>query len=193
MKGLTADGLFSGKVDFRSELKGLLKAIAAQVHLKSEDLSIVRIGNFFWLLFVWLIYATGKSLIDDLIRIKKQEIHNLRELWMPSVFLFGMFVISISFYAQKVYPKIHASFGGGKPAYADILISPEGIPVVNLLGMIPDVDRYLRNISIIYENSSFVYVIPTKNGNDKNVTSISLPKKIIEGMRFLSARREKTP
>jgi outer membrane protein assembly complex protein YaeT len=37
---LNTDGLFLGKVDFRSELKGPLKAMAAQVHLKSEDLSI---------------------------------------------------------------------------------------------------------------------------------------------------------
>jgi outer membrane protein assembly complex protein YaeT len=42
---LTTDGLFSGKLDFRSELKGPLKAMAAQVHLKSEDLSIGPFEN----------------------------------------------------------------------------------------------------------------------------------------------------
>ena len=41
----TTEGLFSGKVDFRSELKGPLKAMAAQVHLKSEDLSIGPFEN----------------------------------------------------------------------------------------------------------------------------------------------------
>lgn len=42
---LTVDNFFSGKVDFRSELKGPLKAMAAQVHLKSEDLSIGPFEN----------------------------------------------------------------------------------------------------------------------------------------------------
>ncbi len=42
---LTTDVLFSGKVDFRSSLKGPLKAMAAQVHVKSEDLSMGPFEN----------------------------------------------------------------------------------------------------------------------------------------------------
>lgn len=42
---LTADALFSGKVDFRSELKGPLKAVMAQVLLEGENLSMGPFEN----------------------------------------------------------------------------------------------------------------------------------------------------
>ena len=32
---------------------------------------IIKFGGIYWLLYGWLVYATGKSLIDDLVRIRR--------------------------------------------------------------------------------------------------------------------------
>lgn len=74
---------------------------------------IVKIGNIYWLLYAWFFYATCKGLIDDLIKIKRNEILPSRDLWVPTVFLFALFVLYATFYANIVFPSIHYSLGGG--------------------------------------------------------------------------------
>jgi len=54
---------------------------------------VIKFGNIIWLLYAWLFYATGKSLIDDLTKIKRKEILPSRELWIPTVFLLTLFIL----------------------------------------------------------------------------------------------------
>ncbi len=144
---------------------------------------VIKFGNIIWLLYAWLFYATGKSLIDDLTKIKRKEILPSRELWIPTVFLLTLFILFFTYYANIVHLNIHASLGGGKPIPAEILIAEEGLSSVKLLGLTPDTTQKIRDISIIHETSAMIYVIPS---NQENVKSLAISKNFIQGIRFLS-------
>ena len=146
---------------------------------------IVKFGNLYWLLYSWFFYATGKSLIDDLVKIKRKEILPSRDLWVPAVFLFALFILFATFFANIVYPNIHYSLGGGKPIPADILISEEGLPIVESLGLTPETDRNIRNILIIYKTPTMIYILPQRK---ESVKSIAFPTDIVQGVRFLSVK-----
>lgn len=146
---------------------------------------IVKLGNLYWLLYVWLFYATGKSLIDDLVKIKDKEILPSRELWVPAVFSFVLFFLFFTFYANIVFPNIHYSLGGGKPIPADILISEEGLPIVESLGLTPESDQNIRDILIIYETPRRIYILPQ---HQEEIKSIAFPTSIVQGVRFLSEK-----
>lgn len=147
---------------------------------------IVKFGNIYWLLYAWLFYATGKSLIDDLGKIKRKEILPSRELWVPAVFSFVLFILFFTFYANIVFPYIHYSLGGGKPIPADILISEEGLPLVESLGLTPESDQNIRDILIIYETPKTIYILPQ---HQEEVRSIAFPKSIVQGVRYLSEKQ----
>ncbi len=147
---------------------------------------IVKFGNIYWLLYAWLFYATGKSLIDDLVKIKRKEILPSRELWVPAVFLFVLFILFFIFYANIIFPNIHYSLGGGKPIPADILISEEGLPIVESLGLTPESDQNIRDILIIYETPTTIYILPH---HQKEVRSIAFPTSIVQGVRYLSEKQ----
>lgn len=149
---------------------------------------IVKFGNIYWLLYSWLFYATGKSLIDDLAKIKDKEILPSRELWVPAVFLFTLFILFFTFYANIIFPNIHYSFGGGKPIPADILISEEGLPIIESLGLTLESDQNIRDILIIYETPTTIYILPQ---HQEEVRSIAFPTRLVQGIRFLSEK--KTP
>lgn len=152
----------------------------------TKSSQIIRMGNLYWVLYAWLFYATGKSLIDDLLKIKQGEILPSKELWVPSIFLFTLFILYSTFYANIIHPNIHSSLGGGKPIPAEIHISEEGAETVQSLGLIPDSDRNLRDISIIHETSSTVYIIPPEKEKKGEIICIVLPKSQIHGIKYLS-------
>jgi len=147
---------------------------------------IVKIGYIYWLLYAWLFYATGKSLIDDLAKIKRKEILPSRELWVPAVFLFVLFILFFTFYANIVFPNIHYSLGGGKPIPVDILISEEGLPIVESLGLTPESDKNIRDIFIIHKTPTMIYILPQ---HQKEVKNIAFPAKIVQGIRYLSEKQ----
>jgi len=147
---------------------------------------IVKFGNIIWLLYAWLFYATCKSLIDDLAKIKDKKILPSRDLWVPAVFLFALFILFFTFYVNIVFPNIHYSLGGGKPIPAEILVSKKDLHTIELLGLQLDSNQKIQDISIIHETSTTIYVIPS---NQENVKSIAFPKSIIQGIRFLSEKQ----
>ena len=102
------------------------------------------------------------------------------------MFLFALFILFFTFYADIVYSNIHSSLGGGKPIPADILISEQGIPIVESLGLTPETDRNIRNISIIYKTPTTIYILP--QGKEK-VKSIAFPTEIVQGVRFLPEKQ----
>lgn len=151
-----------------------------------EFRKIIKIVNFYWLLLAWLIYATGKSLITDLKRARKEEIFNLRELWIPVIFFFGIFIIAISFYAQKIYPKIHPAFAGGKLLPAEILVTKEGAQILISLGVVTSEDRRVKNILIIHETPSTIYITPPKTSRGERIDSIALPKSTVASIAVVA-------
>lgn len=151
---------------------------------------LMRIGNLYWLLYVWLLYATGKSLIDDLLKIKRGEILPTKELWVPAVFLLTLFILYSTFYANIVHINIHSSLGGGKPIPAEIVISEQGKDTVELLGLSLDSNRNLREIAIIHQTSSTLYIIPSQEGL-KKIKSIAISSSLIQGIRYLTDGNQK--
>lgn len=146
---------------------------------------IIAIGNLYWLLYVWLLYATGKSLIDDLKKIKRGEILPTKELWVPAVFLLTLFILYSTFYANIVHINIHSSLGGGKPIPAEIIISEQGKETVESLGLTLDSTRNLREIAIIHQTSSTLYIIPSTEDSIK-IKSLAISSSLIQSIQYLS-------
>jgi hypothetical protein len=140
-----------------------------------------------FILHLGLIIVSGLYVLRYVLRQKKSNENFIRKKRFKiiiSAIALLYFFSSFFSYALYIQPKVHKSFGGGRPILADILISPEGVSIVNSLEMDPDDKGYLRDIRIIYETTSTIYLLPKKEVR-KKVCSIAIPKKIIDGTRFL--------
>jgi len=149
------------------------------IYGKVINLAIYADGLWLWLMIFFYLS------IFFVIKPLKREVPLVRF----SVFFF-IFILCLTVYSGRIHPKVHTAFAGGRPISADILISDGGISLVNSLGMSLDARNYLKGVKIIHETPSMIYLIP-KEKDKEEVSSIALPKKVVEGIRFLMEQTEK--
>jgi len=150
------------------------------------DVSIrMTLETYFDLLWIWCLILFYFSIVNIFeFRYKKN--------FVSISIAFCVFVCCMSIYQSKIHPKVHSAFAGGRPIFSDILISEDGISIVESLGINLDDKGHIRNIKIIHESPSMIYLIPKKEEQEK-IKSIGLPKNIVKGIKFLTEETEKKP
>lgn len=118
------------------------------------------------------------------------RINDIRRFLVDVIWIFCIFIFALIHYTKEIHPMVYSSFAGGKLISADVLISEAGISIVESLGMNLDNKGHLRNIEIIHENHSMIYLMPEKEEKEK-IKSIALPKNIVVGIKFLTEEIKK--
>jgi hypothetical protein len=90
--------------------------------------------------------------------------------------LYGLSCIgfSIYVYAALTYPLISPHVGGGKPLLVSLSLKPEHRQTIGHIMGREDLNCVMHNISLIHENSEFVYVLP--RGYLADDSAIAIPK-----------------
>jgi len=138
---------------------------------------------FFWGISLTTYYA-ATLFFKAFVTTFKEKKKSKYGIYGASIVAAYVFIASILFFTILVYPNIHPAFAGGKPIFADIRISENGVPIVESLGIQIDDTRFIRNASLVHENSSMLYLIPPTSSPLKS-KSIAFSKNIVEGISFL--------
>jgi len=154
------------------------------------NFSLMKLGillpiytQFSWLIILVIFNVWIITII--LLRIK-----DIRRFLVDVIWIFCIFIFALIHYTKEIHPMVYSSFAGGKLISADVLISEAGISIVESLGMNLDNKGHLRNIEIIHENHSMIYLMPKKEEKEK-IKSIALPKNIVVGIKFLTEEIKK--
>lgn len=156
-----------------------------RIYLKT----MLKIYSFVpWLMGLFVFYMS----LFTLFKFRNMNKTEHLKIWFfPNIAIFFFSIVFlVNGYSLLIHPMVHPAFAGGKPINGDILISEEGISMLSSLKMELDENKYLRDVKIIYETSSWLYFIPQKENEEKK-GCIALPRKHIDAIRYLSEDTEK--
>lgn len=81
---------------------------------------------------------------------------------------------SVYLYAAYTYPLVSPHIGGGKPLLISLALKPEAQHTIGRIMGREHPECVLHNISLLHENSDFIYVLP--KGYYGNNAAIAIPK-----------------
>ncbi len=97
-----------------------------------------------------------------------------------------LLVVILGIYSNSVFPKISATFGGGKPQKAQFLIKTDRMETVKTMGLELQGDTpRVGPLEVVFEASDFFLIIPPQGFTNDKIKAIRLNKDLIDAAFYL--------
>lgn len=141
-----------------------------------------------------LSYLSAKSVrkhLSDVMhyRTSKRSAAAIRESVFELSYQLILATLSLTLYAHFLFPYISATYGGGKPQQASLMIKGERIEVVKSLGLnVEEGKRMVGPVKILLEAPEYFLINPPDGYENKKIVAVRLDKEMVEAALYFTER-----